>query len=314
MNTSIWIAVAAPEGVAPAVENVVALARSVPGRVNAVVAGSRPAAEQVAACGLDRVLWLGEPGDHPVEAYAAPLASTVAKAVAEEGGSALVLVADRPADRALAGALAAALEATVLAGVTAIEARADDLVVTRNALGGISIERLAVGGPLVAVTYAGAPVTPEPGPGVEIETVPAEPAAVRIVATEAAPTSGQDLLGADRVVSVGRGLREPADLAVVEELAAALGAALACSRPLAEGTHVLPKDRYVGVSGQTVTPKLYLALGISGQMQHMVGVRGAGTIVAVNTDPNAPIFAEADYGVVGDLYAVVPALTRALSR
>ncbi|HEX7661681.1 MAG TPA: FAD-binding protein, partial [Pseudonocardiaceae bacterium] len=94
----------------------------------------------------------------------------------------------------------------------------------------------------------------------------------------------------------------------------ALGAELACSRPVAEGLGWLPTERYVGVSGATIRPDLYLAVGISGQVQHMAGVNHAKVIVAINRDKNAPVFAQADLGVVADLYDVLPALTKALSH
>ncbi len=120
-------------------------------------------------------------------------------------------------------------------------------------------------------------------------------------------------LGAARtVVAVGRGLKAREDVALLDELAGAMGGELACSRPLAEGVDWLPKERYIGISGQHIAPELYVAVGISGQLQHMVGVREAGVIVAVNNDKNAPVFGQCDYGVVGDLYQVVPALTAAL--
>ena len=121
-----------------------------------------------------------------------------------------------------------------------------------------------------------------------------------------------DLGSASRIVSAGRGFKAEADLDLARELAGALGAELACTRPLAEGLDWLPRDRYVGVSGQQVTPDLYVAVGVSGQLQHMSGVSGARTIVAINSDADAPVFAYADYGIVGDLYQVVPALTAAL--
>ena len=99
---------------------------------------------------------------------------------------------------------------------------------------------------------------------------------------------------------------------MIEALAKASRSEVACSRPLAEGLDWLHKDRYIGVSGQHIAPELYFAIGISGQLQHMVGVRGAKTIVAINSDPNALVFKEADYCLVGDLYTIVPALTDAL--
>jgi electron transfer flavoprotein alpha subunit len=116
-----------------------------------------------------------------------------------------------------------------------------------------------------------------------------------------------DLTAAEIIVSVGRGIREQSNLPVVEDLAQAFGAELAASRPICDAGW-LPMERQVGSSGQTVVPKLYVAVGISGAIQHLVGMKGAKTIVAINKDFNAPIFEVADYGIVGDLFEVAPAL------
>jgi electron transfer flavoprotein alpha subunit len=120
-----------------------------------------------------------------------------------------------------------------------------------------------------------------------------------------------DLTAAPVIVSVGRGIGEQDNLGIVEELASALGAELAASRPICDNGW-LPMERQVGSSGQTVSPKLYLAVGISGAIQHLVGMKGSKAIIAINRDENAPIFEVADYGVVGDLFEVVPALTKAI--
>ncbi|MEO8736940.1 MAG: electron transfer flavoprotein subunit alpha/FixB family protein [Edaphobacter sp.] len=120
-----------------------------------------------------------------------------------------------------------------------------------------------------------------------------------------------DLSAAPVIVSVGRGIGEQENIGIVEELAAALGAEMAASRPICDNGW-LPMERQVGSSGQTVSPKLYLAIGISGAIQHLVGMKGSKTIIAINKDENAPIFEVADYGVVGDLFEVIPALTKAV--
>ena len=116
-----------------------------------------------------------------------------------------------------------------------------------------------------------------------------------------------DLTQAPIIVSVGRGIKEQANIALAEKLAKLLGAELAASRPICDEGW-LPMDRQIGSSGQTVAPKLYLALGISGAIQHVVGMKGSRTIVAINKDANAPIFEVADYGIVGDLFEIVPAM------
>jgi electron transfer flavoprotein alpha subunit len=120
-----------------------------------------------------------------------------------------------------------------------------------------------------------------------------------------------DLSQAERIVAVGRGIKSQENIALAEKLAAALGAELAASRPICDAGW-LPMERQIGSSGQTVAPKLYVAVGISGAIQHVVGMKGARTIVAINKDGDAPIFEVADYGIAGDLFDVLPALTKAL--
>lgn len=122
-----------------------------------------------------------------------------------------------------------------------------------------------------------------------------------------------DLGAAEKIVAVGRGIGEKENLQLAEQLAGLLGAELAASRPICDNAW-LPMERQVGSSGQTVSPKLYLALGISGAIQHLVGMKGSKTVVAINKDENAPIFEAADYGIVGDLFEVVPALIEEIKK
>ena len=122
-----------------------------------------------------------------------------------------------------------------------------------------------------------------------------------------------DLTAADIIVSVGRGIKEAENIPIVQKLADALGAELAASRPICDNGW-LPMERQVGSSGQTVAPKMYMAVGISGAIQHLVGMKGSKIVVAINKDANAPIFEVADYGIVGDLFQVVPALVEEIQK
>jgi electron transfer flavoprotein alpha subunit len=135
----------------------------------------------------------------------------------------------------------------------------------------------------------------------------AEIASKRFLEYVEAAAGEVDITQANILVSVGRGIKDPENIPMVQELADSLGAALSCSRPVVDKKW-LPKDRQVGTSGKTVKPKVYIAIGISGAFQHVAGMKGSGTIIAVNRDPKAPIFNAAHYGIVGDLFKIVPAL------
>lgn len=272
-----------------------------------VVGDGQTAAALARTPGVDRVLRVEPAPGAPAETCAAVVAGLVADAA-----PALVLAAPRPADRVLAGAVAARLSAPVLTMVRAVEVADGGVEVTRSVFGGIAERTERITGPVVVVTDGGIAGDGGSAPVVDAGAAPADPA-VTVTATRVAERAAADLSRAPRVVAAGRGVRRQEDLALVEGLAAALGAEVACSRPLAEGVGWLPHDRYVGVTGQHVAPELYVVAGVSGQLQHVVGARGAGTVVAINTDPGCPYFAEADYCVVGDLYEVLPALTAALA-
>lgn len=153
------------------------------------------------------------------------------------------------------------------------------------------------------------------GSGSPVETVSVEVGEVRM--SPEAPfqevKQAVDLSKADVIVAIGRGIKSKDNIALAEKLAEALGGDLAASRPICDAEW-LPIDRQIGSSGQTVAPKLYIALGISGAIQHLVGMKNSGTIVAINKDPEAPIFDIADYGIVGDLFEVVPTLTEEIKK
>ncbi len=155
----------------------------------------------------------------------------------------------------------------------------------------------------------------ERGAGAQVESMAVEVGDVRMQPEPAFQEVKQavDLSKADVIVAIGRGIKSQENIALAEQLAQALGGDLAASRPICDAGW-LPIDRQIGSSGQTVAPKLYIALGISGAFQHLVGMKNATTIVAVNKDPEAPIFDIADYGIVGDLFEVVPVLTEEVKK
>ncbi len=302
--TQTWIVVSDDR-----VGGLIAAARGL-GEVTALVVGTRDLAESVAAAGVDRAQWLGEPPEGtPVEAYAPEVARVVA-----EAAPGAVLGTAEGAGRVLLGAIAARLQAPVLSGVIELRFEGDGVGVSRSVCGGIAERSDVVTGTAV-VALPGGDAVAAAGPAVRVEEVPASPLTTGTLTglrrKEKAPVN---LSAAKTVVAVGRGLKAQADLALITELAAAVDGELACSRPLAEGVDWVAKERNIGISGQQISPELYFAIGISGQLQHMVGVRDAGVIVAVNSDKNALVFKQCDYGIVGDLYAVVPALTAALAR
>lgn len=306
VSSQTWIVVADD----PAVSGLVVAARTLSAEVTAVVAGRRETAESVAASGVDRVLWLGEPAEGtPVEAYAPDVARIVA-----EAAPGAVFGSSEGAGRVLLGAIAALLQAPVLSGVTALERDGDQIGVTRSVFGGIAERRdLVSGGPAV-IALAGGDISGPTGPAVPVEEVTANALTTgRLTGLRQKEKAPVNLRAARTVVAVGRGLKAKDDLALITDLADAIGGELACSRPLAEGVHWIAKERNIGISGQQIAPGLYVAIGISGQLQHMVGVRDADVIVAVNSDKDALIFKQCDYGIVGDLYTVVPALTAALA-
>jgi electron transfer flavoprotein alpha subunit len=302
MSVDAWIVV----GDQPAIGNLITVARSLGGPVGAVVAGPRSVAETVARSGVDEVVWCSAPDDVPAEANAAALADAVAASPPR-----VVLAGRHPGERVLLGAVAAKLNAAVLTGARSVAFDGDDVIVVNAVFGDIAEEIVAVSGP-VALLLDGGPVPSADGTAVPIEEVSAPPLGLKVIETRMHDFDDVDLNSAHRVIGVGRGLKAQEDLAMVEELAQVLEAEIACSRPVAEGLNWMGKDRYIGSSGAHITPRVYVAVGISGQLQHMVGVTGAETIVAINSDPNAAVFQQTDYGLVGDLYQLVPAITAAL--
>ena len=236
--------------------------------------------------------------EHPLlAAYTADAFSTAVKQVVEEVVQRFVVFPHTYQVRDYAPKLATALSGTFLGDCTGLRLEGPHLLSVQSGA-------FAADGPAGADGAALRPVNIEIDES-EIRVRPSEPY------QDSAGTA--DLSSAERIVSVGRGIKAPENIELAQKLADALGAELAASRPICDSGW-MPLDRQVGSSGQTVSPKLYVALGISGAIQHQVGMKGSETIVAINTDESAPIFEIADYGIVGDLFDVVPELIKQLER
>ena len=224
--------------------------------------------------------------------------------------------------RDFAPGLAARLNRSLIADVTALKKHGDETVYVRPIFQGkLNADVVATGpAPHLATFQIGAFRVDAARKGASPAPVRKASIAIdsaRIRQKPDAPfkeaRQAVDLSQAERIVAAGRGIKAQEHLKLVEQLAQALGAEVAASRPICDAGW-LPMDRQIGSSGQTVAPRLYVALGISGAIQHLVGMKGSRTIVAINKDADAPIFEIADYGIVGDLFEIVPALVAELSK
>jgi len=302
---------------------------SIAGAQQLAQAADAPIVVAVAGAGLDAVAaeLAGAAVTEVVTIDAAALATytadgytaALAAAIAELAPSTVVLPHTYQT-RDFAPKLAARLDRALITDVTGIKAERDRVLFVRPMFQGKLTADVAAQGPSPHfVTFQIGAYRPDQA------ARGAAPASIRALSIDVDATGirqkpevpfqesrqAVDLSQAERIVSVGRGIKEQANITIAKELADALGAELAASRPICDAGW-LPMERQVGSSGQTVAPKLYLALGISGAIQHLVGMKGSSTIVAINKDPDAPIFEVADYGIVGDIFEVVPALLAAL--
>jgi electron transfer flavoprotein alpha subunit len=252
-----------------------------------------------------------------LENYGAEAAGAAIKAAIEASGADLILVSNTPSGWDVAPRIAAALDAGFVSDCFKIEASGDGLTFTRRVFNGkLDASMKASSEKVVATVQPGAIAAFEGSTSGSVEKldVALDPGSFRskFVAIKQSDATGVDLTKADVIVSGGRGVGDPEKFPeVIQPLADALGGAMGASRPVVDAGW-LPHEYQVGSSGQVVTPKLYIAAGISGAIQHLVGMKGSNYIIAINKDPDAPIFEVANLGVVADLFDVVPALTEAL--
>jgi electron transfer flavoprotein alpha subunit len=236
-------------------------------------------------------------------------------AVAEEAGASLLLLGSTRRGKELAGRVAQRLGCGAVTDAIGL-AIVDGAVTTqRYALGGntVACERVMTDRQVVACLPRAFEALPSAVAGaVRVLQPTLAEARARVVERRPKPAATADVESAEKLIAVGKGIAKREDLRIAEELASVLGAEIGCTRALAADYHWLGEDRIIGISGKIAKPKLLVSLGVSGQIQHAVGILGAKVIVAINKDKSAPIFRIADYGIVADLYEAVPRLTARL--
>lgn len=285
-------------------------AKALAEKVTAVVFGDEAAANAAAACGADAILYAPVSADGAPEDYAKAIAAEVKK-----NDTAVVFVGNTIRGRALAGKIGVLLDTAVLTNPGEIAEENGALVCTRTVYGGTAQRKTAVATAYAVVALnAGSFEVTELAPCTAIAKLEGEPeGTIKRIGKTAKQEGSVNLAVAKRIVDVGRGLAAEADLEMVNKLASVLGAEVGCSRPVAENNKWLPKASYMGITGTQVKPDAIFVMGCSGQVQHIGGINKSKVIVAVNKDKGAPIFKNCDFGVVGDMYKIVPALIEKLS-
>jgi len=285
-------------------------------KVAAVVLGSSSLANEIAAYDLEKVISAENEklGDYTPDAYADALEKVVRATNPE-----YVIMSHTYLARDFAPKVAARFQKGLIGDCIRMNVDGGKRVFTRRIfLGKLDADVVSEGEAPTFVTFQSGAFRGDQarkGSGAAIDQMPVDVGEVRMRPEAPFQEAKQavDLSKADIIVAVGRGIKSKDNLALAEKLAEALGGDLAASRPICDAEW-LPIDRQIGSSGQTVAPKLYVAIGISGAIQHLVGMKNSQTIVAINKDPEAPIFDIADYGIVGDLFEAVPVLTEEIKK
>lgn len=289
------------------------LAAAAGGACAALVLGEAEQAGQLGKYGASRVLQVA---DAKLSAFDSQVFARVIAAVARQEGASVVLLADTANGKSLLGQVSMYLEAGAVRGINGVPAvEGGKVMATRAVFSGKASAECEVHSPVAVLSIAGNTLKPEAtGSDVPVTPVQVEVPQPRTRVIEVKRAVGiVPLPEAEIVVSAGRGMKDPGNWGIVEELATELGATTACSRPVADSGW-RPHHEHVGQTGIAIRPNLYIAIGISGAIQHLAGVNASKVIVVINKDAEAPFFKAADYGVVGDLFEVVPRLTDAVKR
>jgi electron transfer flavoprotein alpha subunit len=271
--------------------------------------------EDLAALGEHGVKKVYQVQNDQLKQFDSQVYTKVIAQVAGQSGAKVIIFSNNSSGKALAPRVAVRLKAGLAAGVNALPDTSNGFTVRKNVFSGKAFAQVAINTDVkvISLNVNAYTITTTEG---KAEIIPFEATleSPKLKTIDTTKTSGKvSLTEADVVVSAGRGLKGPEDWGMVEELADTLGAALACSRPVADA-HWRPHNEHVGQTGIAIAPNLYVAVGISGAIQHLAGVNRSKVIVVINKDPEAPFFKAADYGVVGDAFEIVPKLTSAIKK
>ena len=285
-------------------------------RVAALLYQDREHVEDCINHGADEVMLLPPlSSEQPPESYIPVIIEE-----ARKGEPDLILLPATPRGKNMAALIAARLNVGLVSSCTEIDFDEGNktLVMERLAYGGAAVQKvICTASPAMATipprTYEAA--MPETGRQGHVRELPSPSlSAIKVIERKVKEREAKNITEARVVVCIGRGIEKEEDLAIARQLAEVLGGAIGCTRPIAEEFHWLPEDLCIGLSGVEVKPDLYIGIGVSGQVQHVTGIRNATVIAAVNKDDNAPIFKAADFGIVGDLYDVMPKLIAELKK
>ena len=284
----------------------------------AVSIGSNEEAQKLIQHGADKVFSISDPA---LKTFQVDTYTDALTALATEHKPDVLLIGATRSGLELAPRLAERLKTGCVTEATRLEPDAEKnyVLIDRVTMGGNLAEtQISRSKPQIATIPKGlfsalSADTSRKGETIKLEPK-IKPPSTKLIETKPKPAKSVKLVDAPVIVSFGRGVRKKEDIALIEQFAQAVGGVVGCSRPIAEDLRWLPEEQYIGLSGQKVSPKLYFALGISGQIQHLTGIRNSRIIVAVNNDPKAPIFEFSDYGIVADLYQLIPAFTEAIKQ
>ena len=278
----------------------------------ALIIGQAEGADQLGVYGADKVVQVanGALDNFDSQTYTSAIAQ-----VASNVGAQTIVVRHNANGRAIVGRLAAKLDAAVISGAKTIPTNDGSFKVAKNVFSGKAVAEFTLNTPMKVISLMGNSIQPEEiGTAVTPEQMDIQVTPGRVTVKDRKTVSGTvPLPEAELVVSAGRGMGGPEKWQIIDDLANSLGATTACSRPVAD-TGWRPHHEHVGQTGVAIRPNLYIAIGISGAIQHLAGVSSSKTIVVINKDAEAPFFKNADYGIVADLFDVVPNLTAAINE